>query len=826
MQAEAWQRIKKIFVEVAPLDPEKRSERLDELCCDDPLIRDEVEALLVSDSDAGDFIEESALSLIGLSPAQSPNIVGRQIGHYRIIREIGRGGMGAVFLAERSDGEFEQKVAIKILGSAFPSREAIKRFRQERQILARLEHPNIARLLDGGVSEDGLPYLVMEYVEGNRLLEHADELGLDIEKRLTLFLEVCRAVSYAHHNLIVHRDLKPSNVIVTPDGEVKLLDFGLAKILDLDHNDVTATNFRALTPAYAPPEQLSGGPITAASDVYSLGVVLYELLTGTRPYDHDSMALNKLLDPNSGSGPLKPSAKVVEKTRQDSDRAAQKQSRLLAGDLDAIVLTAIRLEPERRYGSVEQLSSDIIRHLGGLPITAAEDSFSYRTSKFIRRHVIGVASAATIALLLIGGIFATAWQANVAAAERDQAKSERDKTEQLNTFLQSILSAAAPQSKGKNASVLEVLDDAALRIEKEFTGQPELKAISLTTIGHTYNKLGLPQSSEVRLREACSILADLHPGYDKHKVMCMLYLAESLVLQSKFDEAEGLWLQAIGLERNEFPSGSEARSFALFGLGEIRVRQRRYPEAETILAESIAICEAIPDPVEADCPYYKLSLARSKLFSGDLDGAEPILTQLIDIFRSQPKRPPTDLADVQTNLGDLLLSRANFEEALGPLAEAERTYEKELGDSLNLVIARFYLSRAHFGLKHYDQALSFSRSAIEIAERIKWMENRNYVGSLLTAGRSLLGLKRLREAEVELRKANEIGNRVLSVNDPRRIEIGSALGQCLLELGQRTDARSHLMFALEAAASQYGPEDPRTVELRRLVEHLKSGSRS
>ena len=409
------------------------------------------------------------------------------IGHYRVVREIGRGGMGTVFLAKRDDGEFQQEVAIKVVSSAFLGRESLRRFRQERQILAGLNHPNIARLLDGGVTDDGLPFLVMEYVAGDPLTEYADKQSLSIDSRLRLFLRICRAFSYAHGNLIVHRDIKPSNILVTSDGEPKLLDFGLAKIIDIEKDEVrTATNFRALTPAYASPEQLRGDAITTASDIYSLGVVLYELLTGTRPFAHESVTFEKMIQLVSNSDPIKPSD--ATKTEREKGRKGEGEkritnsrlltldSRLLRGDIDNIVLMAMRKEPERRYRSVERLAIDIERHLNGLPITATEDTFVYRSTKFVKRHWIGVASVSVIALVLIAGIITTTWQAR--AARGAQARSET-----IGAFLQSMLGSAAPEAKGADVKVKDILADASVRARTELADDPEAMAQVLMTLG-------------------------------------------------------------------------------------------------------------------------------------------------------------------------------------------------------------------------------------------------------------------------------------------------------------------------------------------------------
>jgi non-specific serine/threonine protein kinase/serine/threonine-protein kinase len=350
--------------------------------------------------------------------------------------------MGAVYLAVRADDQYNKQVALKVVQAGIESEEIIRRFRHERQILASLEHPNIARLLDGGVSDDGLPYFVMDYVEGVPLHQYCDEHRLSINQRIALFRTVCSAVHYVHQNLIVHRDLKPSNILVTADGTLKLLDFGIAKLLKPEFGsaaiDATRAEVRLMTPGYASPEQVRGEPVTTATDVYSLGVILYELLTGHRPYRLKSNAPGEVIRVVCEQEPEKPSE--IVKTSEDGGAArsisTEKLARQLYGDLDNIVLKALRKEPQRRYLSVEQFAEDLRRHVEGLPVTAHADSLRYRAGKFVQRHRAGVAAAALIAVSLIAGIVSTTWQAQVARSERARAERRFNDVRKLaNTFL-------------------------------------------------------------------------------------------------------------------------------------------------------------------------------------------------------------------------------------------------------------------------------------------------------------------------------------------------------------------------------------------------------
>lgn len=794
--------MKEIFAAVVDLDDEARRAKLESMCAGDDGVRRQVDILLRSNGEAGNLLEQPAFKITDAVSMENEPTANKHIGNYRVIREIGRGGMGTVFLAARDDGHFSHQAAIKVVSSAFLGRESLDRFRRERQILAGLNHPNIARLLDGGVTAEGLPYLVMEYVEGDTLVEHAERHALDIDDRLRLFVKICRAFAYAHGNLVVHRDIKPSNIVVTADGEPKLLDFGLAKFLDIDSDGIrTATNFRALTPAYASPEQVRGETITTASDIYSLGVVLYELLTGSRPFETRSSSLGTMARVRLTAPPDKPSSKqrAVSLGPGRAARRLGSHRPAIGRDLDNIVLMAMRIEPERRYRSVEQFADDIERHLNGLPITATEDTFAYRASKFFQRHKTGTVAATLVVLVVIAAFAATSYEARVAARERDQAQLERDKAEQLNDFLQSVLSAASPEEKGKNAKVIEVLDDAAARIETELADQPELRARALTTIGRTYNAMGLPDAAEPKLRTARTIYAELLPEANRDKTRNMLYLAESLTGQYKFDEAEPLLREVIATERAFGAAGNKDLSEALFVHGELSVRQARFADAERFLNESISICDSLPTGSEFDCAYYRIALGRAKQFSGDLDAAEAMFRQSLAVFHRQPSRYAVRIADISVNLGNGLLAKNDHAGSIVPLTEADQIYQKLLGDSLNLVISRFYLSRAYLGQGDNTKALDHARSAVQIARRLGWVDNRDFIGALRVMGLSESRLGNPRAGETYLREALERAKSHLRSDDARTQDVQSSLGECLTALGRFAEAESLL---LDAAATQ------------------------
>jgi eukaryotic-like serine/threonine-protein kinase len=427
MTPERWRQIEEIFQTIIERPPDERKSLLTQYCGGDAELRHEVESLLDYET-ADAFIQEPIKGAAqSLSDELREDLIGRRLGAYRVTRLVGHGGMGAVYEATRADDQFDQQVAIKIIKRGMDTDFARERFTREQRILARLEHPHIARLIDGGATEDGLPYFVMEYVEGRPIGEYCDANQLSITERLKLFRQVCAAVQFAHQNLVVHRDIKPSNILAPPDGAPKLLDFGIAKLVNPDISDDpahTRTELRMLTPDYASPEQVRGLAITTASDIYSLGAVLYELLTGQRPHRFKSYSMSEIERVVCEAETEKPSAAVARETA-----APAKLRKQLAGDLDNIILMAMRKEPERRYQSVEQFSEDIRRHLEGLPVIARNDTFTYCAGKFARRHKLGIAAVTLVILSLAGGIVATTHESRIARAERARAEIEQARAE-------------------------------------------------------------------------------------------------------------------------------------------------------------------------------------------------------------------------------------------------------------------------------------------------------------------------------------------------------------------------------------------------------------
>lgn len=513
MTPERWQQIDALLEKVLACPVEDRPDLLESACSEDLELRREVESLL-GFAETRDFIDQPAFSVHDEDPE-----VGRQIGPYQIRRLLGRGGMGAVYLALRQ-GDFEQQVTLKLIKRGMDSDEILFRFQNERQILADLDHPNIARLLDGGTDDDGRPYFAMEYIEGEPIDAYCDRRKLSIDQRLELFLQVCSAVLCAHQNLVVHRDLKPGNILVTHDGP-KLLDFGIAKLLGPEAAPdarLTSVGRAPMTLEYASPEQVRGGAITTASDTYSLGVILYELLSGHSPYyfgDADSLECARRIREEE---PGKPSTAVrhredvgtstitpesVSETREGSPRQLRRR---LAGDLDSIVLKALRKEPRERYGSVEQLSEDIRRHLGRQPVLARKGTFSYRAGKFVRRNKL---TLGVLLLIVVSGLTTTVWWRQAVAAN-ERAVEQRLRAENALEFLKSLFKASDPdETKGRVLTARNVLERGESRVDD--LDDPVLKADVLATLGSVYRNLGLYQKARDLMERSVGVHRTLHP---------------------------------------------------------------------------------------------------------------------------------------------------------------------------------------------------------------------------------------------------------------------------------------------------------------------------
>ena len=528
MDPETWQQIKPLFHAALELGPAERAAFLAEACDGEAGLRSQVAKLLASHDDAGAFLDSPALVDAGVitlaeqTQAEAEQTrVGQRIGPYEIIREIGRGGMGTVFLAVRADDQYRKEVAIKLVNRGMDTDTILRRFVMERQILANLEHPNIAGLLDGGSTSDGLPYFVMEYIEGHPITEFCEARSFSITQRLELFRQVCAALQYAHQHLVVHRDIKPSNILVTAEGMPKLLDFGVAKLLSpgwaTETGEATAGMARLMTPEYASPEQLRGLPITTASDVYSLGVILYQLLSGHHPFRPNRGGFEEMAQVVLKEEPDKPStaaSRPQAEGRQNGYESHEQRAndgqlpnqtnpqsvipnpKSLRGDLDNIVLKALRKEPQRRYASVQEFSEDVRRHLVGLPVAASPNTFGYRAGKFVQRNRAGVLAAAAIVIILLTATGITTWQAREARRERAKAERRFNETRKLSNYLMTDVFDALTRLPGA-AQVQQELTQNALRHLDNLAQEETDDVVLLGELAAVYVRLGEVQSANL-----------------------------------------------------------------------------------------------------------------------------------------------------------------------------------------------------------------------------------------------------------------------------------------------------------------------------------------
>ena len=514
-----WEDIERLFAEAVDLDMAGRAHFLDRQCHGRPELRTEIESLITAHLGAGAFLNGATLDDVNSPDGPPERFVGRTIGRFRLLEKIGEGGMGVVYRAERADGEFTQRVAVKLLDAPLRTLEAVRRFRAERQILATLNHPHIVTLLDGGVTDEGQAYLAMECIDGVPITRYCADDGLSLEGRLRLFRDVCGAVQDAHQHAVVHRDLKPANILVTPDGVPKILDFGIAKLLDgPPEAEATATGMlRPLTANYASPEQLRGLPVTLASDIYALGVLLYELLAGVRPYETGDKTLDQILEVVVDTDPPRPSA-----ARAANEGGVPYELRRLKGDLDAIVLKAISKEPERRYASARELSDDIERHMAGRPVVAREPSFGYVMRTLARRHRAAFAAAAISLAALLAGLGVSLWEMRIARVERDHATARFNDVRQLAGALIFKIHDQVQPLAGSTPVRQTIVAEALTYLER-LSRDPRVDDALRLELAKAYHRIGKVQGlpSEPNLGDREGALRSLRQAVDLLRPMTM-----------------------------------------------------------------------------------------------------------------------------------------------------------------------------------------------------------------------------------------------------------------------------------------------------------------
>jgi serine/threonine protein kinase/tetratricopeptide (TPR) repeat protein len=804
-------------------------------------------------------------------------MTGDRIGQYRVLRTLGVGGMGEVFLAERADAEFEQQVAIKVVHGGTAARGVHSRLKVERQILAQLDHPNIAHLLDGGSLPDGTGYIVMEYVDGVPIDAFCDSNRLDIVARLKLFQIICAAVHYAHQNLIVHRDLKPSNILVTAAGVPKLLDFGIAKLLDdrqaMHHTlAVTHADIRVMTPDHASPEQVRGQAITTSSDVYVLGVLLYKLLAGTGPFVIASMRLTDIEHAICERDPPLPSHSVntdesdilgIAKARNTT---AGRLRRTLGGDLDNIVLMAMRKEPERRYGSSQQMAGDIQRYLDGKPVIARRDTLSYRSAKFVRRHWLPVAAGVSVVFMILAFATTTYVQASRIAAERDRvaeqramAERERTRAEEVSGFLVNLFKLSDPQkNRGNQVTARELLDSGAKRLRAGLQGQPETKAALLSTVGEVYDSLG-------QYKEALPILTEsltLQPlSHNKSRVDTLLELGRARIGAGDLSGAEAPLQEALHLSQSDFGAISQESGRSLWALAQLRYQQDQFVDAKQLYNRSLNVLQttaAPPTDISAllddlakdyadeqqwtlakqtyeralevdrrvlgdDHPLVAMHLNNLAIVAQNLGDLKLAETLFLDAIRRDERaygdrHPETGTA--RGNYGLLLQREGRFVEAAPLLQSALDTQLKLYGpDNYNVAYARVSLAILLHDQGNLAAAEPEFRQALAIYDKSLPADHQYRASALMHFARLLVDRGKPDEALVLSAQSLDIWNATSPDSSPYTAQAHTIHAYALSHLGKPREAAEELGSALPVLLKTRGPDDP---VVRRAQSWLKN----
>jgi len=810
MAQSRFDRIAELFEAARALPADEWAPYLEAACPDGPDLRDEILDLLIQKERAISWFDslENRLHVDAAEDVtRGLSREGERIGPYRIVREVGRGGMGVVFLAERADSQFEQRVALKLLRRGRESEQALRRFLTERRILSRLEHAGIARMLDGGSTPDGLPYFVMEFVDGRPLSQYCDERCLPLRERLRLLIEIGEAVEYAHANLVVHRDLKPGNILVTGKGAVKLLDFGIAKLLDgparLEVAGMTESGMVPLTPEYAAPEQLKGEAITVATDVYGLGTVLYELLSGRRPFVLKEQTLPELLRLVVETEAEPPSV-ASTCDREIAARRSTKPERMrreMAGDLDTICLKALAKEPGRRYSSVGQLLADVRSYLNGMPVSARRDTARYRASKFVRRHRVGVA--------LVASTFALITSLSIAlAVQSARLIRERDKAQQVSALFADLFTLADPdQARGAQITAQEILDRGVERIRGGLRGQKEVKASLIDLLATVYHKLGLYEQAAQLIQQSLDLRRQSFAPDQREIANSMQRLGVVYNDQAKYDDAIAVLRQTFELRRRLLGATDSATAVTMTYLGLAYFRKADYAHAQPLFEQAAAIQRNNQSQTAelADC---LTGLALLHYAKGEYAKSEPLLWQSLEIRRKVFGAEHSQIADTLNNLASVMSRLGRDKESERLQREAISILRKVLPNHPKLATALNNLGLILLARGDELAAEPLFRESIEIRRARLNALHPDLAQTLNNLGFLLYSWGRLTEARPLLEEALKIRRKALGSNHPATLDSLGNFGRLLQDENHQAQAEAMLREAVEKGEKIIGPEHP------------------
>lgn len=863
MDPQRWNDIQDLFLACIEKPLSDQKSFLNHLEKSDPEAAAEVRKLIEAHHRSGSFLEDEVLEDEFISE-------GDLVGPWRIHREIGRGGMSSVFLAERADGQFDRQVAIKFLHGLIPGQSMHKRLQQEQKILARLQHKNIAQLYDAGLTDEGRPYFILEYIPGKPVTEWCNEQALSLENRLEIFVQICEAVQFAHQRLIVHRDLKPTNILVDEHGTVKLLDFGIAKILEEEPTDgapITKTGLFLMTPEYASPEQVQGEAITTATDVYALGLILYELLTGLLPYNLAGKNPMEISSAISETTPVKPSSRIFEEPDSGSLHVAglnkNQQKKLLKGDLDTIVLKALRKEPERRYGSADQLLQDIRHYQKNEPISARPESTGYLTKKFIQRNQTVVSAVAVVMIILVATAIFSLYQART-------TEIERQKTEQVNAFLQEMLASPNPFEDGLDVKVIDILDRTADRIDDELNNQPEVEASVRRTLGITYRELGDVEKAHTQLDRALELHNRLFDPPNPELSETQTEFAKTVQLQGDYNSADSLLTLAYESDLELFGPNHTIIASRIGDLGSVKWDMGNFDEAETLLRESLELEQQLREPNHERVATSMGNLATLLSSQGELSEALDLYRNELEIYRSNYENDQhPSIPQVLSHIGIVLDDLEQYDEALENHQRALELFRELKGeDHPDVVYAMNNLASVMTKMGDMEEALTMQENAASLYRDIFGPDHPNLgiqynniaftkrsMGDLEGAKDSyrqaidtweaglppghpflaygyhnlasvLLTQNRPAEALPYFRDAYDIRTEHLAPENPERAMTTSMLGECLASLGQSAEAEPLLVEGYQALLQGRGEDHTTTLEAAdRLQSFLESQNR-